>query len=56
MAEVIPAAPASAPTRNSATGESAIVIDWTALVSPENGGSAVISYNLQWDQGTGTFS
>jgi hypothetical protein len=55
-AEVIPATPASAPTRGSGTGEAAIVIDWAALVSPENGGSAVTSYNLQWDQGTGTFS
>jgi len=32
--------------RNSATTEYKIVIDWTALVSPDNGNSIIIAYNL----------
>ena len=35
-------------TRNSATTQAQIIIDWVALSSPENGDSAIIAYNLQW--------
>jgi hypothetical protein len=31
-------------------------VEWDALVAPDDGGSAVTSYSLQWDQGSGTFS
>jgi len=46
-----------APTRHSVrattTTISKIVVDWQALVSPANGYVNVVSYNLQWDKGTG---
>lgn len=45
----------SSPIRNSATSISQIVITWSPLVSPANGGSAITSYYLEWDDGsTGT--
>ena len=41
------------PTKGSATDATYIQVQWTALSSaPQNGGSAVTSYNLQWDSGT----
>jgi hypothetical protein len=39
-------------TRNSATTEHAIIIDWVALAAPDNGDSDIVTYNLQWDKGT----
>ena len=42
----------AAVTRNSATTEVSILIDWIALSIPENGYSDVTAYNLQWDKGT----
>jgi len=43
-------------TRNALTSTSQVVIDWTALSSsPSNGGSAITSYGVQWDQGTGVW-
>ena len=38
--------------RNAATTDNEIIIDWDALVSPDNGDSAILAYNLQWDQGS----
>jgi hypothetical protein len=55
LAQVVPAKPANPPRRGAGTGEARIVIDWDAIDSPADGGSGVISYNLQWDQGTGAF-
>jgi len=55
LAEVPPRKPPTAPRRGAGTGEAQLVIDWDALVAPDNGGSAATSYNLQWDQGTGTY-
>lgn len=41
------------PTNGAATDDTQIQIDWTALSGPtDNGGSTVLTYNLQWDQGT----
>lgn len=42
----------SAPTRNTATSTSKIVVDWSPLTSPNNGGSSITSYFLEWDAGT----
>lgn len=39
----------SAPTSGSSTSESQIEISW---IAPSDGGSAISSYNLQWDSGT----
>lgn len=30
-------------------------MQWTALTSPANGASTVLSYEIQWDQGTSTW-
>lgn len=42
------------PSRGSGTSTSQIEVDWTALTVPTNGGSAITSYHLLWDAGTGT--
>ena len=42
----------AAPTRDPSTTTLKLVVDWVALVSPENGYTAITSYNLQWDRGT----
>lgn len=39
-------------SRDPSTTESEIIINWTALGSPEDGYSPVIAYNLQWDKGS----
>jgi titin len=55
LAQVAPLTPPTTPRRGSGTTQAQIVIDWDALVAPLTGGSGITSYNLQWDQGTGTF-
>src|SRR3569832_801329 len=42
----------SAPTRDAATSTTQIVVDWTALTSPNDGHAAITSYHLQWDSAT----
>lgn len=42
----------AAPTRDSASSTTELVVDWVALTSPLNGDSAIYTYNLQWDSGT----
>jgi hypothetical protein len=42
----------TAPTSGSQTTESQIEVTWTAMTAPSNGGSAILSYHLQWDAGT----
>ena len=43
----------AAPTRGAATTTSALDVQWTAITtSPQDGGSTILSYNLQWDSGT----
>jgi hypothetical protein len=46
----------AAPTRGALTSISQIVVDWAALVAPTNGDSAIDSYHLTWDRGTGTWT
>lgn len=43
------------PTRGSASSDTQLQVQWTALTSPANGDSTVLSYELQWDQGTSTW-
>lgn len=55
LAQVVPLQPATMPFRGSATNEAQIVVEWDTIIGLDTGGSAITSYNLQWDQGTGTF-
>lgn len=41
------------PARLSTTTTTSLFVEWTPLNVPENGYSTVLSYNLQWDMGTG---
>lgn len=44
----------AAPVKNSATSIVQVVIDWASVTtSPANGGTAITSYSLYWDAGTG---
>jgi len=49
--EVEPSA-VSAPVRGSATGPTQLDVNWSSLTTPADGGSAVLSYHLQYDNGT----
>lgn len=42
----------SRPRRGSATGTDRLELEWTLLVSPDDGYSAVTTYALDWDAGT----
>jgi len=42
------------PTRDSSSDGQEIVVNWLSLSPPNDGDSAILSYNLVWDQGTGT--
>ena len=40
-------------SNGASTDDDEIEVSWTALSSsPSNGGSTILSYNLQWDSGT----
>jgi hypothetical protein len=49
--EVAPSA-VSTPTRGATTGPTQIEVAWNSLSSPDDGGSAILSYHLQYDNGT----
>lgn len=49
--EVEPSA-VPAPTRGSATGPTQLEVNWSSLTTPDDGSSAVLSYHLQYDDGT----
>lgn len=52
LIETVPSEPAG-PTRGSGTTGTSLEIDWVALTtSAETGGSAITSYNLEWDDHT----
>jgi len=40
------------PASGGTTSETQIQVTWAALASPANGGSAILSYHLQWDKNT----
>jgi len=53
---VAPAAMAT-PTEGAATSTTQVQANWAALTTAaQTGGSAITSYNLDWDQGTGTWA
>lgn len=41
------------PVRGSQTSTTQIEVSWLALTPPDTGNQPVLSYNLQWDAGTG---
>ena len=51
LVETVPSAPPVAPQRNAATTLSSLSIDYYALTGTSRGGTPVLSYELQWDQG-----
>ena len=53
MVRVLPYKPSVVPQRGSTTSPSQIEVDWSLLLPPTNGDSDILSYNLQWDAGTG---
>jgi hypothetical protein len=42
----------TAPTRGSTTGPAQVEVNWSSLTTPDNGGSSILSYHLQYDSGT----
>ena len=46
----------AAPISGVSTNSVQIEIDWTALTGTSTGNSAIIAYNLYWDNGSGTTS
>lgn len=44
----------SSPTRGSDTSESQIQVNWASLTGTNTGNSAILSYALYWDNGSGT--
>ena len=52
-----PLSPPGAPYRvDSGTTDTRIQVNFDNLVSPNNGGSTIISLNLEWDRGTNTWT
>lgn len=49
--EVEPSA-VPAPVRGSATGPTQLEVNWSSLTTPDDGNSPVLSYHLQYDDGT----
>jgi hypothetical protein len=45
-----------APSRGASTATTQVEVEWPALTAPGDGGSAVTSYHVQWDQGTGSWA
>ena len=37
-----------APTRNDLTNPQMIMIDWIALIAPDNGDSEILGYHVMW--------
>jgi hypothetical protein len=51
---VLPKKPTQTPFRGDDTSPSQIQVKWNLLdLDTENGGSQILSYNLQWDAGNG---
>lgn len=49
---MVPLKPASAPTRNSATTQTSITVDYATPTSTYTGGSTILSLHLQYDNAT----
>jgi hypothetical protein len=44
------------PRRNSGTTETKIVVEWDSLTDVSTGDSPIITYYLEWDQGSGSWT
>ena len=53
LAQTVPHQPPTAPSRNSGTSVSTLIIDYPTLTGEYTGGSTILSLHLQWDKGTG---
>lgn len=51
-AQVVPLSPASAPTRDSTSSQTQLVIDYALPTGTYTGGSTILSISLEWDSGT----
>ena len=51
-AQTPPHKPPTAPTRNAATSQATVHVDYALLTTPATGGSTILSLQLQWDAGT----
>ena len=47
-----PLKPPTTPTRNIATSYTQLVVDYSALIDTDTGGSPVVSYGLRYDDGS----
>ena len=56
LVEKVPIKPPVAPLRNSATLKTSLVVDLTALIGSATGGSPILSYDLQWDNGNNVWT
>jgi hypothetical protein len=52
LIETVPSSPPVAPLRNALTGTSSITVDYHPLAGAARGGAPILSYELQWDQGS----
>lgn len=52
LVETVPASPPVAPVRGTGTHQTQIVVDFYALQGSAIGGTAILSYELQWGVGT----
>ena len=46
VVQVKPYKPPTVPIRDSSSTDTALVVDWNALINPDNGGGSITSYNL----------
>jgi hypothetical protein len=51
LVETVAEKPKRVPTKNAETSEKRLVVDYAHLVESENGGTPILSYEVQWDQG-----
>ena len=49
LIEMVPHKPPTAPTKNYATTQNSLVIDYLHLVGTADGGSEVLCYQVQWN-------
>jgi len=52
LAQTVPHKPTSGPSRGSGTTQTSLQVDFALPSAPLNGGSTILSLNLQWDAGT----
>lgn len=53
LVQTVPDTPSTGPSRGSASTSTSITVDYGP--DTEDGGSTILSYSLEWDQGTSTW-